>query len=105
MRKIINDPDNFVDEVVDGILSAHPHVLKAVTSDRRALARADAPIPGHVGVVTGAGDKTVLDALIRRGRAAWLGERAQGHPDPGAVAYLRFLEALQDAVSRTNPLR
>jgi dihydroxyacetone kinase-like protein len=33
----------------------------------------------------------------RRGRAAWLGERAQGHPDPGAVAYLRFLEALQRA--------
>lgn len=33
--------------------------------------------------------------VSRRGRAAWLGERAQGHPDPGAVAYLRFLEALQ----------
>jgi phosphoenolpyruvate---glycerone phosphotransferase subunit DhaL len=34
-------------------------------------------------------------SVSRRGRAAWLGERAQGHPDPGAVAYLRFLEALQ----------
>ena len=44
-------------------------------------------------------------SVSRRGRAAWLGERAQGHPDPGAVAYLRFLEALQDAASRTNPLR
>ena len=33
--------------------------------------------------------------VSRRGRAAWLGERAQGHPDPGAVAYLRFLEALR----------
>jgi dihydroxyacetone kinase-like protein len=30
----------------------------------------------------------------RRGRAAWLGERSLGHPDPGATAYLRFLEAL-----------
>ena len=37
--------------------------------------------------------------VSRRGRAAWLGERAQGHPDPGAVAYLRFLEALQRATS------
>lgn len=37
--------------------------------------------------------------VSRRGRAAWLGERAQGHPDPGAVAYLRFLEALQRARS------
>jgi dihydroxyacetone kinase len=55
MRKIINDPDDFVDEVVDGILAAHPHMLKAVTDDRRALARADAPIAGHVGIVTGGG--------------------------------------------------
>ena len=55
MRKIINDPDNFVDEVVDGILAAHPHMLKAVTEDHRALARADAPIAGQVGIVTGGG--------------------------------------------------
>jgi phosphoenolpyruvate---glycerone phosphotransferase subunit DhaK len=55
MRKIINDPNNFVDEVVDGILSAHPRMLKAVSRDRRALARADAPIAGHVGIVTGGG--------------------------------------------------
>jgi phosphoenolpyruvate---glycerone phosphotransferase subunit DhaK len=55
MRKIINDPNNFVDEVVDGILAAHPRMLKAVSSDRRALARADAPIAGHVGIVTGGG--------------------------------------------------
>lgn len=33
----------------------------------------------------------------RRGRAAWLGERSAGHPDPGATAYLRFLEALATA--------
>ncbi|MDP9281654.1 MAG: dihydroxyacetone kinase subunit DhaK [Chloroflexota bacterium] len=55
MRKIINDPNNFVDEVVEGILAAHPRMLKAVTSDRRALARTDAPIAGHVGIVTGGG--------------------------------------------------
>ena len=55
MRKIINDPNDFVDEVVDGILAAHPRMLKAVSSDRRALARADGPIAGHVGIVTGGG--------------------------------------------------
>jgi len=55
MRKIINDPNDFVDEVVDGILAAHPRMLNAVSSDRRALARADAPIAGHVGIVTGGG--------------------------------------------------
>ena len=55
MRKIINDPNDFVDEVVDGILAAYPRMLKPVTSNRRALARADAPIAGHVGIVTGGG--------------------------------------------------
>jgi dihydroxyacetone kinase-like protein len=37
--------------------------------------------------------------VSRKGRAAWLGERTMGHPDPGATAYLRFLEALQQARS------
>lgn len=38
-------------------------------------------------------DTTPLQS--RRGRAAWVGERSAGHPDPGATAYLRLLEALQ----------
>ncbi|MGH2471604.1 MAG: DAK2 domain-containing protein [Candidatus Limnocylindria bacterium] len=38
-------------------------------------------------------------SVSRRGRAAWLGERTIGHPDPGATAYLRFLEAFQQAWS------
>src|SRR2546430_14565424 len=55
MKKIINDPDAFVDEALDGILAAHPTMLKAVSEDRRAIARADAPIKGHAGIVTGGG--------------------------------------------------
>jgi dihydroxyacetone kinase-like protein len=38
-------------------------------------------------------------SVSRKGRAAWQGERTIGHPDPGATAYLRFLEALQQAWS------
>lgn len=55
MRKIINDPETFVDETLEGILLAHPDELRAVTADRRALARTDAPAPGRVGIVTGGG--------------------------------------------------
>lgn len=33
----------------------------------------------------------------RRGRAAWVGERGSGHPDPGATAYVLFLTCLQRA--------
>lgn len=35
----------------------------------------------------------------RRGRARWLSERSKGHPDGGAVAALRFLEALREVVA------
>lgn len=33
----------------------------------------------------------------RKGRAAWVQERSIGHADPGATAYVRFLEALRAA--------
>jgi dihydroxyacetone kinase len=55
MRKIINSAERFVDEVLEGILLAHPDQLRAATADRRAVVRADAPAPGRVGIVTGGG--------------------------------------------------
>lgn len=55
MKKLINDPAAFVDELIDGILLAHPDELRAVDDDRRALVRADAPGDGRVGIVTGGG--------------------------------------------------
>ena len=38
MKKLINKPDDFVDEVIDGILAAHGDELRGVTDDRRVLA-------------------------------------------------------------------
>lgn len=55
MKKIINSPETFVDEVVDGLLLAHGNELVAVSEDRRALVRADAGSGGKVGIVTGGG--------------------------------------------------
>lgn len=55
MRKIINDPQSFVDETIDGILLAHPDKLRAADADRRAIVRADAGESGRVGIVTGGG--------------------------------------------------
>jgi dihydroxyacetone kinase len=54
MRKIINQPNDFVDEVLEGILAAHPD-LRPASPDLRAVVRADAPRPGKVGIVTGGG--------------------------------------------------
>jgi dihydroxyacetone kinase len=55
MKKLINDPHDFVDEVVDGLLLAHSDRLRAASETRRALVRADAPVAGQVGIVTGGG--------------------------------------------------
>lgn len=44
-----------------------------------------------------AGVEATTGLQNQRGRAAWLGARSAGHPDPGATAYLRFLEALAAA--------
>ena len=55
MKKIINQPEAFVDEAIAGILAAHPDHFRAVLPDGRALVRADAPPSGQVGIVTGGG--------------------------------------------------
>ncbi len=55
MRKIINTPEAFVDEFVEGILLAHPDLVTTPGDDARVLVRADAPVAGHVGIVTGGG--------------------------------------------------
>jgi dihydroxyacetone kinase/dihydroxyacetone kinase-like protein len=55
MQKIINDPESFVDEMIEGIVSAHPELVKTPTADPRIMVRADAPVTGKVGIVTGGG--------------------------------------------------
>jgi dihydroxyacetone kinase-like protein len=71
-------------------------VLDALIPSVRALetTTSDAGLAAMIAAARKGIDDTT-PSVSRRGRAAWLGERAQGHPDPGAVAYLKFLEALQ----------
>lgn len=54
MKKLINGADRFVDEVLEGIMLAHPDQLRRSAHEPRALLRADAP-GGRVGIVTGGG--------------------------------------------------
>ena len=55
MKKILNDPKQFVDEMIEGILLAYPDHVRTPGDDRRILVRADAPQAGRVGIVTGGG--------------------------------------------------
>jgi len=54
MKKLINDPANYVEEMLDGLCLAHPGLVR-VGHDRRAIARAAPMRQGKVGVVSGGG--------------------------------------------------
>lgn len=55
MKKILNRPEAFVDEMLAGLYKAHSHYVAPVGDDQRALVRADAPVSGKVGLATGGG--------------------------------------------------
>ncbi|TVR04419.1 MAG: dihydroxyacetone kinase subunit DhaK [Spirochaetaceae bacterium] len=55
MKKFLNRPEDFVDEMLQGILAAHPDQLKYVADDLRCIVRADAPVSSKVGLATGGG--------------------------------------------------
>ncbi|MHB1417305.1 MAG: dihydroxyacetone kinase subunit DhaK [Chloroflexota bacterium] len=55
MKKIINDPANFVDDTLEGILAAHPDKLRMAGDEKRAIIRTDAPVQGKVAIATGGG--------------------------------------------------
>ncbi|MCP4404491.1 MAG: dihydroxyacetone kinase subunit DhaK [bacterium] len=55
MKKFLNDPEKFVDEMIQGIVAAHPGQLKYVADDFRCLVRADEKKAGKVGLATGGG--------------------------------------------------
>jgi phosphoenolpyruvate---glycerone phosphotransferase subunit DhaK len=53
MKKILNDPSNYVDEMLDGLIAAHPDVY--AQPEPRVVARAGGATKGKVGIVTGGG--------------------------------------------------
>lgn len=54
-KKIINDGNKAVDEMLDGILAAHPRHLMRSPEHPRAIIAKDGPRPGKVGLVIGGG--------------------------------------------------
>lgn len=70
-KKLINDPDAVVDEMIEGMLAAHPRHLRLAPGHRRALMAVDGPRPGKVGVVVGGGSghEPTFAGLVGRGLA------------------------------------
>jgi dihydroxyacetone kinase-like protein len=54
MKKLINTPENFVRETLEGMALAHPDLIK-VNFDPHFIYRADAPIKNKVAIISGGG--------------------------------------------------
>ncbi len=54
MKKIINTPEGFINEMLEGIYAAHPDMVKYVENDLHCLVTAK-KVPGKVGIATGGG--------------------------------------------------
>jgi dihydroxyacetone kinase-like protein len=54
MKKLINDSDDVVDEMLDGMVAAYPDQVRRLP-DTKVLVREDAPVDGKVGIVSGGG--------------------------------------------------
>jgi dihydroxyacetone kinase-like protein len=74
-------------------------ILDAIMPAADALDDATDAVSGLQDAIAGA-ERAVIDTTAlqsRRGRASWLQERSIGLQDPGATAFLRFLESWRDA--------
>lgn len=55
MKKILNQPADFVPEMLDGLLKAHPDKLAFAGDDMHCIVRADSPVESKVALATGGG--------------------------------------------------
>jgi len=55
MKKILNNPENYVNEMLEGVLKAHPDSLVCIGGDLHCIVRADAPVSEKVAIATGGG--------------------------------------------------
>ena len=53
MKKLINDPSTVLADALKGVQAAHPELR--VDHEHRVIYRADAPVSGKVGLVSGGG--------------------------------------------------
>lgn len=55
VKKFLNNPNDVVEEMLDGVIASHKPYLKTIGTSRRALVARDGPRPGKVGLVIGGG--------------------------------------------------
>ncbi len=68
MKKLINDPDAVVQEALEGMEAAHGDLIRVIY-DPKVIVRADAPVQGKVGIISGggAGHEPMHGGFVGRG--------------------------------------
>ena len=66
MKKFINDPEMVVVEELEGVALAHPDLVK-VHFDPNYVVRADAPVQGKVGIISGGPGSFGIEAAVEKG--------------------------------------
>ncbi|NLE46526.1 MAG: dihydroxyacetone kinase subunit DhaK [Chloroflexi bacterium] len=96
MKKILNAPADYVDEMLEGLCAAHPEFYQQTGPRGRVIARPDAPVQGKVGIVTGGGSGhlPVFTGYVGRGL---LDAAAIGHVFASPTA-----EEMAEAMRRAN---
>ena len=70
-KKLINDPDDLIAELIDGMVGAHPDILRLEGDTGRAIVAVDGPRDGKVGIVVGGGSghEPLFSGYVGRGLA------------------------------------
>ncbi len=55
MKKVLNDPFAYVDEMLEGLCAAYPDYYRRLGPENRVIARAGGAVKGKVGIVSGGG--------------------------------------------------
>ena len=106
-KKIINHGNHAVDEMLDGIIAAHPRFLRRADGNPRSSAALDGPRPGKVGLVIGGGSghEPTFPGFVGKGLAdaaaigaERLGDRSLGHMDPGATSAVSIIAAMRPSL-------
>lgn len=98
MQRIMNNPDDIVDEMLAGFVKCHSDIVKLVKTGeenpRGVVAAVDAPIADKVGIVTGGGSghKPAFIGYVGKNMcdAAAVGEICSS---PAALAFLEAFRA------------
>lgn len=71
MKKLINNPDHVVDEMIEGFVAAHPQYVRKLESNKRSVVSVNSGRKGKVGVVIGGGSghKPAFIGYVGKGMA------------------------------------